>query len=89
MDTKTMNEEERDQLVSSLVEVGLGWARYGLTVGRLALRTSARTMDKAAETLDTLTSTLETQPEDEAAAPAGPEVDGKVEIATRGEAAEA
>jgi hypothetical protein len=41
-----------------IVTVGKAWARYGLTVGRMALETSATTLNKTATLLGDLAQTL-------------------------------
>ncbi len=51
--------EESQQLVGSLVETGLAWARYGLTVGRMALETSAKSLQVTAGALGKLADNLE------------------------------
>jgi hypothetical protein len=58
--------ENRDPLVSSLVSVGSAWARYGLSVGRAALETSAQTLRTTAEALGKLADTLEQRAEAQA-----------------------
>ena len=56
--TKTETNEETSKLplgaekVAKLVtQLGAGWARYGLTIGRLALQQSARALETTSEIL--------------------------------------
>ena len=56
--TKTETHEETSKLplgadkVAKLVtQLGAGWARYGLTIGRLALQQSARALETTSELL--------------------------------------
>jgi hypothetical protein len=57
--------------VEDLMTVGKAWARYGLTVGKMALETSATTLSKTAGWLGELAQTLaqkdETKSEDQPA----------------------
>jgi len=53
-----MDESERhatlDEALDEMIDVGRLWARHGLEVGRSALETSARTLDRTARALSTL-----------------------------------
>ena len=51
--------EEHDSLIDALRAVGGAWARYGLSVGRAALETSARTLETTANALGNLAETFE------------------------------
>jgi len=57
--------KDRDALVTALLSVGGAWARYGLSVGRSALETSARTLETTAAALGEMAERIEkrTQPE--------------------------
>jgi hypothetical protein len=46
--------DQADSLVDALCGVGVAWAAYGLKVGKMALETSALTLEKTARALDTL-----------------------------------
>jgi hypothetical protein len=59
-----MNQDEttpkdHDALFSALRAAGGAWARYGLTLGRTALETSARTLQTTAVALGELAETIE------------------------------
>lgn len=73
MSTHT-TEQATTTSVESLLHVlgtqGKTWARYGLTVGRLALETQSRTLGVLAQTLGTLASRLEHAEEPVEAPPA-------------------
>ena len=58
--------KDRDALVTALLSVGGAWARYGLSVGRSALETSARTLETTAAALGEMAERIEkrTQPEE-------------------------
>ena len=65
-DTKdTAKDVERDAhvgaITENILELGTIWARYGLTVGRTALETSARSLTATASLLATLAQALETK----------------------------
>ncbi len=51
-----------EELLSSLTDVGLAWARYGLTVGRVALETHAKTVTLTAGALGALAGALTRTP---------------------------
>ena len=40
-----------EKLAKLITELGVGWAKYGLTIGRLALQQSARTLESTSELL--------------------------------------
>ncbi len=52
-------EARRERLVSALTSLGTAWARYGLTVGRTALETSARSLQITATALGKLAETID------------------------------
>jgi hypothetical protein len=45
-------------LVRELGKLGAGWVRYGLTVGKSSMQTSARSLDEVARTLGKLAERL-------------------------------
>jgi len=51
--------KDRDALVTALLSVGGAWARYGLSVGRSALETSARTLETTAAALGDMAERIE------------------------------
>ncbi|MFO0756116.1 MAG: hypothetical protein U0359_06475 [Byssovorax sp.] len=64
-------------LLSTLGDVGLTWATYGLKVGKLALETSAETLGRTAKALDTLGAELAKKPTDDKPVEAAPANDEK------------
>jgi hypothetical protein len=48
-----------DRVAKVVTELGAGWARYGLTLGRLALQQSARTLESTAELLGVIANKVE------------------------------
>ena len=50
---------QADSLVDALLDVGATWAAYGLKVGKMALETSAITLEKTAHALDALAGEIE------------------------------
>jgi hypothetical protein len=40
-----------DKVVNLVTQLGAGWARYGITIGRLALQQSARALETTSEIL--------------------------------------
>ena len=48
-----------DNLVESLVNLGTVWVRYGITVGRLALKTHAQMLSGVSHLLDQVADALE------------------------------
>lgn len=77
MNEQTINEAKSTfrGITGDLLKLGLTWARYGLTMGESALRTSAQSLDGVASTLHRVAETLEKKPAAEATteAPAGAE----------------
>ncbi len=58
----TTNEKAQTKvkaLVDTAVDVGIGWARFGLSMGRQALENNAKTLHLAAESLAKLATALE------------------------------
>jgi len=66
MNTPDSKQIEKDlgTLVHDIVGIGTSWARFGLTVGKTALETSAKTLTTTAQVLADVSKKLE----DEAAA---------------------
>ncbi|MFI5300832.1 MAG: hypothetical protein ACHREM_22345 [Polyangiales bacterium] len=50
---------EADNLVKLAAQIGAGWAKYGLTLGRMALTQSARTLESTSELLGALSKKIE------------------------------
>lgn len=48
-----------ESLVDTLFDVGMGWAAHGLTIGKLALLQSAKTLETTAKTLEKLAAELD------------------------------
>ena len=48
-----------DRAVKLVTQLGAGWARYGLTMGRLALQQSARALETTSELLGEVASKFE------------------------------
>ena len=59
------NAEKFDSLLDALRSVGGAWARYGLSVGRAALETSARTLETTASALGDLAEAIERRLKDD------------------------
>lgn len=60
-----------DRVAKLITELGVGWAKYGITMGRLALRQSAKALETTADLLGVVAQKVEkiaTPPEGEAAA---------------------
>jgi hypothetical protein len=54
---------DTEEIVGALYSVGSAWARYGLTVGRAALETSARSLEVTASALGQIAEALEQRQE--------------------------
>jgi vacuolar-type H+-ATPase catalytic subunit A/Vma1 len=65
---QTVNEETRTSrpasAIEELVATGIGWAQYGLAMGRQTLQASAKTLDSAATFLGEISERLTKRPED-------------------------
>ena len=59
--------ESADNVAKLVAQIGAGWAKYGLTLGRLALTQSARTLETTSELLGALAKKVETAAETVAA----------------------
>ncbi len=55
----TVRDGKTESLVDTLFDVGMGWAAHGLTIGKLALLQSARTLETTAKTLEKLAAELD------------------------------
>lgn len=63
-ETPRENEQQPTSAINELVATGLGWAQYGLAMGRQSLQASARTLETAATFLAQLSDRLTpTKPE--------------------------
>lgn len=51
-------EPQHETVVDAVFDVAEAWATYGLNVAKLALQTSAKTLEKTAKALDTLSTNL-------------------------------
>ena len=51
--------EKLDRVARLVTELGAGWARYGLTLGRLALQQSARALETTSEILGEVATKIE------------------------------
>jgi hypothetical protein len=52
-------DESRPSVVDAVFDVAEAWAAYGLNVAKLALQTSAKTLEKTAKALGDLQTSLE------------------------------
>ncbi|MGZ3418936.1 MAG: hypothetical protein ACXWUG_03020 [Polyangiales bacterium] len=50
-----------DRVARLVTELGAGWARYGLTIGRLALQQSAKALETTSEILGAVATKLESK----------------------------
>jgi hypothetical protein len=66
--TDTESKAQAARAFEDMRNVGKAWARYGLTVGKMALETSATTLSKTATWLGDLAQTLARKTESEDAA---------------------
>lgn len=48
------SETQTQSIVDAVLDLGAAWARYGLVVGKLALKTSAKTLESTANILGSL-----------------------------------
>lgn len=67
MNTDTSNENSTDNSKQAVAEtlraVGTAWARYGLTVGRAALESGARSLQVTATALGQLAEVIDNRPQ--------------------------
>jgi hypothetical protein len=52
------DKKEAETLVDAVFDIGLAWAEFGVSQGRRALETSAKTLEKVAQTLGDLQNRL-------------------------------
>ena len=57
--TETMPKGSAERVARLVTELGAGWARYGLTLGRLALQQSARALETTSEILGEFATKIE------------------------------
>lgn len=48
-----------DRVARLVTELGVGWAKYGITIGRLALRQSARALETTSDLLGVVAQKME------------------------------
>jgi len=48
-----------DRVARLVTELGVGWAKYGITIGRLALRQSAKALETTSDILGELATKIE------------------------------
>ena len=70
----TPSEQTPDKVARLITELGVGWAKYGLSIGRMALQQSARALETTGELLGAIATRVE-----QSAAPKPP-VDAPVEV---------
>lgn len=58
---------QTETLVDAVFDIGLAWAEFGMSQGRRALETSAKTLEKVAQTLGDLQERLRKDATDKAA----------------------
>lgn len=64
------SEMTADRVARLVTELGVGWAKYGLTLGRLALRQSAKALETTSELLGVVADRVEKIAVSPAATPA-------------------
>jgi len=55
----TPADETKTSFVDTIFDVGFGWAAHGLTLGKIALEQTAKTLEKTAKSLETLAAEFE------------------------------
>jgi hypothetical protein len=50
-ETETVELPRAERVAKLVAQLGAGWARYGLTIGRLALQQSARVLEGTSDVL--------------------------------------
>ena len=58
---------DTDQIIDDLVSIGRLWTHHGLVIGKIALQTSARSLELTAKALATLADNFEDEQEERAA----------------------
>lgn len=71
------SEQTPDKVARLITELGAGWAKYGLQIGRMALQQSARALETTGELLGAIAARVE---ESVPKPPAVPPVEVKAEI---------
>ncbi len=71
------SEQTPDKVARLITELGVGWAKYGLSIGRLALQQSARVLETTGELLGAIAARVEASVPPP---PVEPPVDVKAEI---------
>jgi hypothetical protein len=51
---EVVSDKQAETLVDAVFDIGLAWAEFGVSQGRRALETSAKTLEKVAQTLGDL-----------------------------------
>lgn len=67
------SEQTPDKIARLVTELGVGWAKYGLSIGRLALQQSARALETTGELLGAVAAKID-------AASAPPPKDAPLEV---------
>lgn len=57
--TNSTPAEQKTSFVDTIFDVGFGWAAHGLTLGKIALEQTAKTLEKTAKSLETLATEFE------------------------------
>lgn len=55
----TPSEMTADRIARLVTELGVGWAKYGITMGRLALRQSAKALETTSDILGEIAQKIE------------------------------
>jgi hypothetical protein len=67
--TATKNDSPASSIVDTIFDIGTGWAAHGLTIGKLALQQSAKTLEATAKALEKLATELDSKEKTDKAAP--------------------
>jgi hypothetical protein len=59
--TTTKTESQASSIVDTIFDIGTGWAAHGLTLGKLALQQSAKTLEATAKALEKLATELDSK----------------------------
>lgn len=74
-ESKTKTDVAVEQVVDSAVELGRLWARHGLTIGKMALETSAASLGTTARMLAGIADALAARAEENLGQPEAPPAD--------------
>jgi hypothetical protein len=66
---RTKTAEATEKVVEQAIDLGRVWARYGLSIGKMALETSAQSLKTTAGLLGTIAEAFETKDEPTAGEP--------------------